>query len=251
MIKFFRKIRQDLIAKEDAKRYVFYAIGEVLLVMIGILLALQVNNWNENRKESQSELKALIDLKEEFTSNKANFQELLALKKNISQLWDTYFDITSNESLPIEERAIMRPRQGALTYKISNNTLNSLLNSGKIDNIENDALKHQLVIWNDVVLAYKEVEQIHLNMAHNRLLDYEVTIKYNENFKKLGIEHPYLSEAAIKKHSIRALNDFTYQNILLENKYWLDLQITNSIGVENTFDSIIKLLEQEISIKQK
>lgn len=50
MLKFFRSIRQKLIDQKKFKNYLLYAIGEILLVMIGILLALQVNNWNERRK---------------------------------------------------------------------------------------------------------------------------------------------------------------------------------------------------------
>ncbi len=51
MIKFFRNIRQNLIMENKTSKYLKYAIGEIVLVMIGILLALQVNNWNENRKQ--------------------------------------------------------------------------------------------------------------------------------------------------------------------------------------------------------
>lgn len=50
MIKFFRRIRQQLLTENKFSKYVFYAIGEIALVMIGILLALQVNDWNENKK---------------------------------------------------------------------------------------------------------------------------------------------------------------------------------------------------------
>ncbi|MEH6514960.1 MAG: hypothetical protein V7670_17480 [Maribacter arcticus] len=49
MINFFRKIRQRLLTENKFSKYMLYAIGEVILVMIGILLALQVNNWNETR----------------------------------------------------------------------------------------------------------------------------------------------------------------------------------------------------------
>ena len=50
MIKFFRKIRQDLLSRGKTGKYFKYAIGEIILVVIGILIALQINNWNENRK---------------------------------------------------------------------------------------------------------------------------------------------------------------------------------------------------------
>lgn len=64
MLKFFRKIRQKLINEGNLKRYLIYAVGEVLLVMIGILLALQVNNWNESRKEKQFEINLLVELRD-------------------------------------------------------------------------------------------------------------------------------------------------------------------------------------------
>ncbi len=59
MIKLFGKIRQDMIIKNKVTNYLLYAIGEILLVMIGILLALQVNNWNETRMQ-QNELKSIL-----------------------------------------------------------------------------------------------------------------------------------------------------------------------------------------------
>jgi len=62
MIKFFRKIRQNLLMENKTGKYLKYAIGEIILVMIGILLALQINNWNEIQKMNKSEHRFLIDL---------------------------------------------------------------------------------------------------------------------------------------------------------------------------------------------
>ena len=71
MIKFFRKIRQKLLNENRFSKYLIYAVGEIALVMIGILLALQVNNWNELRKKEQSEIqlyqKIIADLNSERT----------------------------------------------------------------------------------------------------------------------------------------------------------------------------------------
>ena len=54
MIKFFSRIRRKLIDEGNLKRYLIYAIGEILLVMIGILLALQVNNWNNDKNDKRT-----------------------------------------------------------------------------------------------------------------------------------------------------------------------------------------------------
>ena len=66
MIKFFRQIRFDLMEKNKTGKYLKYAIGEIVLVVIGILIALQINNWNENRKDTIAESNILQDIKGSF-----------------------------------------------------------------------------------------------------------------------------------------------------------------------------------------
>jgi len=78
MIKFFRKIRRALIESGSMRKYLLYAIGEILLVMIGILLALQVNNWNEWRKDRITEKEILIDLKLNLESNLTFLRERIS-----------------------------------------------------------------------------------------------------------------------------------------------------------------------------
>jgi len=78
MIKFFRKIRQKMLSENKFSKYLLYAIGEILLVMIGILLALQVNNWNEKNKKEDIQLTQLSDLKTEIES----MQDFLKIHTN-------------------------------------------------------------------------------------------------------------------------------------------------------------------------
>ena len=66
MITLFRRIRQKLIDSGSVTKYLFYAIGEILLVVIGILIALQVNNWNEERKDLQLTEQYLLSLREDL-----------------------------------------------------------------------------------------------------------------------------------------------------------------------------------------
>ncbi|WP_353779443.1 DUF6090 family protein [Winogradskyella sp. 3972H.M.0a.05] len=65
MIKFFRHIRKSLIEKNQMGKYFKYAVGEILLVVIGILIALQINNWNEDRKLQAQEIKMLKELRKD------------------------------------------------------------------------------------------------------------------------------------------------------------------------------------------
>ncbi|MFC3880480.1 DUF6090 family protein [Algoriphagus namhaensis] len=74
MIKFFRKIRQNLLLENKTGKYFKYAIGEIVLVVIGILIALQINNWNENRKDRIIEKEILTEL---IATTKSNHESLL------------------------------------------------------------------------------------------------------------------------------------------------------------------------------
>ena len=69
MIKFFRHIRKSLLMENKTSKYFKYAIGEIVLVVIGILIALSINNWNEQRKDRKLENELLVQLQSEFESN--------------------------------------------------------------------------------------------------------------------------------------------------------------------------------------
>ncbi len=75
MTKFFKKIRQQLAAENNVAKYMRYAIGEILLVVIGILIALQVNNWNQERIGLQTEKKLLSELIENLTVNEKRLNQ--------------------------------------------------------------------------------------------------------------------------------------------------------------------------------
>ncbi|MFT5762098.1 MAG: hypothetical protein ACI8WA_001222, partial [Polaribacter sp.] len=69
MIKFFRKIRYDLMEKNKTGKYLKYAIGEIILVVVGILIALQINNWNAEKKTAITELKILEVMQKNLNSD--------------------------------------------------------------------------------------------------------------------------------------------------------------------------------------
>lgn len=77
MIKFFRRIRQQLLSENKLSRYLLYAFGEIVLVVIGILIALQINNWNENRKNSILEAGYYCRLLEDVEQDIDQFSQLV------------------------------------------------------------------------------------------------------------------------------------------------------------------------------
>ena len=85
MIKFFRKIRQQMLSENKFSKYFLYAIGEIILVVIGILIALQINNWNEDRKDILKERKMLQDIRNDISKNIANIEEGIIYTKEGKQ----------------------------------------------------------------------------------------------------------------------------------------------------------------------
>ena len=103
MIKFFRKIRRKLIAEGNLKRYLIYALGEILLVVIGILIAVQLNNLNKNnsnRKELQSSYQNLyLDLKTDIITFNELDTVLTKIVKSIESIKHLLF-IKNKISVP-------------------------------------------------------------------------------------------------------------------------------------------------------
>ena len=76
MIQFFRKIRQNLLSNGLTGQYLKYAVGEIILVVIGILIAIQINNWNEERKDRMIENQILDEMLISLKSDNSTFQRL-------------------------------------------------------------------------------------------------------------------------------------------------------------------------------
>lgn len=89
MLRFFRRLRKGLLESGATRKYLWYAIGEVLLVMVGILLALQVNNWNEWRKDREREKEILTELSNSLKQN------IFAMEQDVQRriTWNQSSDI--------------------------------------------------------------------------------------------------------------------------------------------------------------
>ncbi len=251
MTKFFRKIRYNLMDKGKTGKYLKYAIGEIILVVIGILIALQINTWSEARKDQKEELIALKDLREEFKSNLNDVDSLIQFKEHHISLWENYLTTVSNRSLSNEERSVIRPRMGSLTYEISNTTLNSLLTTGKIDKIKNDSLRNVLTNWNDMLKFDRMPEQLHTDFVQGEFIDIELKLMPNARLPQLsGIKNFFHSESEIKQMRLKAIDNLEYQNAMEHSYHMLKIQLWAGKGLKAKIEGVIDLLTDEISIRE-
>ena len=147
MIKFFRKIRYDLMGKNKTGKYLKYAIGEIVLVMIGILLALQINNWNESQKMNKWERRFLIDLKNELKSNLIQLEKVYTNHKIVGkaciELKDLLKTATINDKTKID--SIYSETLYQNTFFPTTGVYDSGLSAGKIENVNNSKLKYAIM----------------------------------------------------------------------------------------------------------
>lgn len=150
MIKFFRKIRQRLISENKFSKYLIYAIGEIILVVIGILIALQVNNWNEERKANNEAKKITQELNSEFSNNRKVLEDRIRDLKVANNYVKLVLSFMNKEEAKIQEANIDSIISKSLkygNYNPSNSTIRELISSGKLNLITNNSTKESLFKW--------------------------------------------------------------------------------------------------------
>lgn len=170
MINFFRKIRKELAAENNVVKYLRYAIGEIILVIIGILIALSINNWNENRKLKIEEQNSLKDLRTEVAVNIEALSSTIETNKiayDIGQKFDNLFD--DREAFDVMPDSVFRADYLRMIYNSTFDPnmgiLNSMISSGKINNISNKELLYLLSSLDDLITdALEDQKKIELNL---------------------------------------------------------------------------------------
>jgi len=146
MIPFFRKIRKKMADDNRPLKYMRYAIGEILLVMVGILLALQVNNWNNERSNRALEIKYLKGIKADLQMDLINLKTFIDDKElkylSAAQLLEMKDPQTVSELDALD--SIIWNVFVWIRYDQSTNTLDELIGSGNLSLIKNDSIKSMI-----------------------------------------------------------------------------------------------------------
>lgn len=173
MIKFFRRIRQKLLSENKFSKYLLYAIGEIMLVVIGILIALQINNWNEDQKSDKKQAEILGMLKESLDSDLKKFEivtNYYARSKNSIEI------ILNHLQNNLEYTDSLAPHffNSTLIWEQSTftNGVYETLKSSGIDIIANKELSEQIVIVYDETDPWMETwEKRYVDFVLNSAVD--------------------------------------------------------------------------------
>ena len=227
MIKFFRKIRYDLMEKNKTVKYLKYAIGEIVLVVIGILIALSINNWNEQSKQNSSIQQALLEVHNNLVNDSLQmtrvFERMNTELKTQQEIIDVIekgelLDSTFNDSFGY--------CMALNVIQVTQNGYKKLQTFG-LENIKNKDLENLLINYYDIL---------------NKDLEHEVN---DDNIDLMNVWLPY-----VRKN----FKDFDYRNYAIPKNYKqlsLDSEflVMLKININNREGTLTKLTNMQVTLR--
>lgn len=258
MLLIFRKLRRSFFLPGKVRTYLAYAVGEIILIVVGILLALQISEWNQARKDRLEEQLIIIALLDEFRENKNAIKygrdfnnDLLETEENLMSL-----TIEAEPKITIAEmdKLISASNWFWGRYRFSFSTLNSVLQSGKLHLVNSDLLRQKLAGWAAVM------EKVRIGQSQDYITWHEDWIPYLRKHIYLpqitnasegepgGDPHPSLSvpmKPIVRDHR-NILADLEFQNLLIQ-RWWVQWDILRAYDeFEAELDEVISLMEKAL-----
>ncbi|WGK65855.1 DUF6090 family protein [Croceiramulus getboli] len=239
-----------MINENRTKKYLLYAIGEIILVVIGILIALQINNWNENRKLAENQRKLYSNLKIDFKSRLIELNEIYAGKQESIEAIIELNKIIANKA--------DRPNDSIMDYFLSRTVngfkfnedfkmLDVVFNTGLINDVKNENLKRQLIEY-----PQKVEEMLEEQRMHNILIDYRLVPFYSnylamrDIYRKFDFRQynlPGRNQVTMEKNYDGLLSSPLFENFLAESEMLIRVTLIDIKKLMDSVEVIVTLIE--------
>ena len=250
MIKLFRNIRQNLLNEGKTSKYFKYAIGEIVLVVIGILIALQINNWKEEKKFRIVEQSILNNLKEDFNKNQQEIEVLIFANNKYHRNLNKFIEILKSSrketNIQISDTLTMAAIS-APTYIPTTSTIDVIISTGNIDLIKNEELKMLISRFKREVADLSEDEYDVRTMANIQLAPLLSTendlIDEYENTYAYTIDR----DNKVKINSSSLVNNSNLLSTYIAQRLYYNKMILSQLnGVYEMQKEILELINNEI-----
>lgn len=247
-MKIFRKIRRTLIASGKTKSYILYAFGEILLIVIGILIAWKINSINEIRKNRIVEVKIYQSLNEELNTNLILLDSsIVRYAKNVQTIQNTIKSIRSQPQVITEEL-----KEGIINVKFQSTKLqsasiNSVSSTNKFEFIKSDLLRDLIASYPNELNNFENQDAKIGNIIINRLqpvIESHVSLidillnresKYNKN-----------TSFSATSDYVKLLNNRAYQNVLVDRLIQTENQLIIGNNLRDKTQIIAYKLNKEL-----
>jgi len=249
VIKFFRKIRQQLLSEGKTGQYLKYAIGEIILVVIGILIALQVNNWNEARKQDAERTKLIKEFISDFKITKNRLSESLDHARKTNRYTDTFLGLSEEDIQTVAFDSLVNLTGYYFFDKIDFEpmlaTYNRILSSGTNNLIENDSLFKLFPDFFQALESYKLHDELGGDLVYKGS-----TWELRKTLGSLNVllrnqHYPGSFELTESEYREFLLKKEVYASY--ENMAWIYRNILNTLeSMNQTTDNILVQLEKSL-----
>ena len=213
MLRFFRHIRKSLMEQNKIRTYLLYALGEIALVMIGILLALQVNNWNEGRKNMASVEIILNGVSDDLLNDVREAERLIRRIDQRSRFIEGFLD---SEVIPEDFSPLYSLGFNWNKFVLNNDSFNILnANRDKIPHKYTEIVSSLNSFYNgsdsDIISTQNQIEVLMSEYSNDLAKNHEWYVDFIRG-KRNGIIEKYLSEAQNHKTYLARYNQLSLQS---------------------------------------
>lgn len=246
MLRFFRNIRQKLASENKVTAYLRYAIGEILLVVIGILIALQINNWNEHRKNSTIEKEIISNLHDEFLQNKLVLKDVREVLNKSEQSCYRLMNLMNKERNYLSKYNIDSLLYWTFeftSFSPSNNVFTEVLQSGRLGLIKNKDLINSLFDFQRMLDNNEKTFFIYQKFIEEQIMPYlndNISFKNLDKYGPMQWKHP----TEFKTDYSVIFSDRKFENLIDNQLYHLSLLKDEHRLIELTMDEIITQTKQ-------
>jgi hypothetical protein len=237
--------------KNKTKKYLKYAIGEIVLVVIGILIALQINNWNENSKERYVEQEYLVSLKEEFNHNLIELDSVVRSNTFNRDNAVELSNLMGPDSPSITEKEFadlaMNMTNWEVQYRPNQAVLDEIISSGKLAIFSNDKLKFTLSSYYGKLYKVKFQEEEHSELRR----DIIALMNAQGNVKKMLIGEQWedfgIGKSKFKHGNLQLLQSQELENQLVDfilTSRYLNTHYYSELKQE--IELVLELIDKEL-----
>ncbi len=219
MIKFFRKTRQSLLIQNKFSKYLLYAIGEIILVVIGILIALQLNNYSEHKKERKKEIGLLSNLSNEIGLDILQIENNTKLSTGRLYRLDSTIQLLKNVDSIDKLNFIQQSFEFVIDqyFKSNSGIFDEAVSSGKMSYVQNETLRQNIFDY------YRNARESDNDVTTRQVTDELITPIFvetlfmnPEGFSSLGLNIKNISALqSIDLKSLKSSRDF-WKMVLLK-----------------------------------
>ncbi|MEM9076755.1 MAG: DUF6090 family protein [Bacteroidota bacterium] len=213
MLTFFRHIRKNLLREKGFSKYVLYAVGEIVLVVIGILIALQINNYSELKKERRQEKLLLSNLSKDVELDIRQIENNTLLSKERLKRLDSLIQLLKDPE-SIDKASFVRHSYEFVFdqyFKSNSGIFDEAVSSGKMSYVQNESLRQ------DIFNYYRNAKETYTDEATKLITDEFIT--------PLLVEHVYLNQQGIEMLGlnlgrISSLKELDIRVLAENREYW-------------------------------